>query len=340
MVASPVAHLHNAPHAALLEAEQLLRKLEASQGPEIEAIRDQIKQARTLTSEAIVNLHDNFTELNDNTRTQQECISNLLESMGSGSDVDSESGDSLNLEWFVDKASTLLSRFADLIVHFSKQSVQVGYKIDDVVDQFDDMFRLVSKVDSIADKTNILAINAAIEAARTGEAGAGFRVVSNEVRELSRGTKSLNVDIVSRMNGARDKVGDLRSLVEVMASNDMQVALDAKSDVDSMLDQIQTLNSNMMEGLQKIRAASHAVDENTASAVRALQFEDIVNQVLTRTEDQLNRLAETVAASDELGRPIGLQAKMDQLNQLSTQQQSDFNPVEQASMEAGDIELF
>jgi methyl-accepting chemotaxis protein len=71
----------------------------------------------------------------------------------------------------------------------------------------DDITSLLDLIDDIADQTNLLAVNATIEAARAGDAGRGFRVVADEVRRLAERSKRSAADIARMVEATRSETG-------------------------------------------------------------------------------------------------------------------------------------
>jgi len=105
----------------------------------------------------------------------------------------------------------------DAVTHVASELNEVGKVIAAVEKQSDNIGSVLDVINSIAEQTNLLALNAAIEAARAGEQGRGFAVVADEVRSLAQRTQSSTKEvqdiIVELQNGARRSVqivGQLR----------------------------------------------------------------------------------------------------------------------------------
>lgn len=312
----------DAPAAASLPAA-----LRAAHSNEVALAQAEIHQARELLGNAVRTLMTSFHQLSHDTKAQRDQVAALLRDMN-----DAEGGASnwLNLPSFVQKTTDVLEGFASVLVRFSKQSVRIAYQIDDMIEHIDAIFHLVSEVDGIAEETNILAINAALEAARAGELGRGFGVVASEVRGLSRSTKKLNEAIGARILGARATMDQVREAVREIASQDMTVALEAKGGVDSMLDQLHSVNTEFGSALGRIGEFTKRVEAGTDEAVRGLQFEDMVGQLLNHLQQRVDHMDSIVSAS---GPPAATVATGESPLRKS-------GPVTQQSMDAGGVELF
>jgi methyl-accepting chemotaxis protein len=300
--------------AALVEAHET----------EIALAQHEVDQTRELLGTAVRTLMSSFHQLSSDTKAQRDQVAKLLKDMN-----DAEGGGSnwLNLPSFVQKTTDVLENFASVLVRFSKQSVRIAYKIDDMIEHIDAIFHLVSEVDGIAEETNILAINAALEAARAGELGRGFGVVASEVRGLSRSTKKLNEAIGARILGARSTMDQVREAVQEMASQDMTVALEAKGSVDGMLEQLHAVNAEFNLALSRIGEFTRRVESGTDEAVRGLQFEDMVGQLLAHLQQRLTHMQGMVSN----GAPV---------RSSGTSALRKSGPVSQQSMDAGSVELF
>lgn len=138
------------------------------------------------------------------------------------------------------------------------------------------IFDIVSIVQTIAEQTNLLSLNASIEAARAGEHGKGFAVVAEEVRKLSDQTKSSVTNVSGLISGTKEQVDKISSYitsVEGLAKTGMNSTNEAHLFFDEIVDSIDhsKVKSEKVEGEMKeislaVEDISHAIAQLAGSA--------------------------------------------------------------------------
>lgn len=321
----------------------LMRDIAHEFGNESVALKNELDKASGLVGAAVVALGKGFVEINGHTSAQATALQKLVATMKGEVQMGSEKA-CPNIVQFAGETADILQYLVDLLVTIGKQSMATVYKIDDMSNQVDMIFDLLEDVESIAAQTNLLALNAAIEAARAGDAGRGFAVVASEVRKLSQNSSQFNEQIRERVHAARATINEVRRIVGEVAAKDMNMAIVAKGRADEMLVDIKKINIRVADGLNHVDQLAGNIANSVALTVRGLQFEDIVRQLLGYVvqrmvaQQVLMRRFEEVCSTDAiLLASQTLETLQLMLNELRAQ---GHNPVDNANMEAGSVELF
>ena len=177
---------------------------------------------------------------------------------------------------------------------------QTGKVISTLAQKTDQIGEITQVIDDIADQTNLLALNAAIEAARAGEQGRGFAVVADEVRKLAERTTKATKEIADTIKAIQDGVHDANvSMVE--ATNTVKVGLQLTEEVESSLQKIVEHAVSVNDLAAQVSASSEeqskAAEEISRSidGINTISQESAngVRQIASATED-LNRLTENL----------------------------------------------
>ncbi|WDS36865.1 methyl-accepting chemotaxis protein [Pseudoxanthomonas sp.] len=330
------------------EQDQLLSDLRSFVGNEIEGSRGEIERARELIRQAVSGLGGSFEAMNRKSREQSQALARIVDRAGD------DGGAGVDVARFAQHASSRMEQLVEALEQVSGQSTTTVHHIDEMAQHLDGIFALLEDVKSIADQTNLLALNAAIEAARAGEAGRGFAVVADEVRNLSERSTTFNEQIRKLAHSSKDAIAKVRETVSHMASRDMDRSREARVEAASMLNNVAAINRSLGDGMREISECGRAIDSSVADAVRALQFEDIATQALGGVHTHLDRLTainrEAVGLQELLhrhgGAPDGelvaaLQRVGTRLREMRVEwERPPHKAVAQQNMGAGTVELF
>ncbi|MCU8050003.1 methyl-accepting chemotaxis protein [Shewanella sp. SM65] len=173
-----------------------------------------------------------------------------------------------------------LTKAMGFVATMSKESMEAKLAVSKVADSSMNISRILEVISSIAAQTNLLALNAAIEAARAGEQGRGFAVVADEVRALASKTQSSTNDISTLIDALQKEVQSASGIIDKGAER----AQMAVSQTEQALNSLNSMVSQIEEISGQVTHIAAAAEEQSAVT-------EEVNRNITGISDSASELA-------------------------------------------------
>ena len=240
---------------------------------EISSLKAQIAELTTNHQTDIDHLH----EEDDDRALTKEIWLLLLDSMSSiheiresfadaNTQVMQENKNLGTLDGVFDESSNVLNHILDSVSHIEKEANSSSAKMASLVSASENIASFVDVISNISGQTNLLALNAAIEAARAGEQGRGFAVVADEVRALAQNTGDATAKISDLIGIVKNDTSEAGSCIDDLTQYSADIVTKnetLKSTYDSLLSSSknmrQTIELASIQGFIQVVKLDHIV---------------------------------------------------------------------------------
>ena len=235
--------------------------------------QSEIEQVATAMNE----MSATVTEVSKNAASAAEAATNADDRAKDGSEVVNTTVQTIN------NLASEVVRTSEVIEHLKGDSLSIGAVLDVIRD--------------IAEQTNLLALNAAIEAARAGEQGRGFAVVADEVRTLAsrtqQSTQEINDMITRLQNGANEAVSAMetgRSQAEESVAQAAKTG-EALNEITLVVDNIESMNMQIASAAEEQSSTAEEINRNIVNISEVAQETAVGSQRTSSSSDALAQLA-------------------------------------------------
>ncbi|MBN2643970.1 MAG: chemotaxis protein [Desulfuromonadaceae bacterium] len=327
--------------------KEMFAHLQQELSDQFASARQENHQVQTILSDAISKLIQSFTELDKQSSRQQELAAAISGSGSSGSGQ-------MSFNQLFTTIEHSLNNLLESTQNSSQGTRDLFEAMAQTQNQFQSVISMLNDVRKIADQTNLLAVNASVEAARAGAAGSGFAVVAEEVRNLSIRSNRFSQQIDDSVQGIARSLQQVERAMHKLAEDSERLVEEEKQQVDVMMGEARRFHDVVDGGAREIGEISQQIALLVGAAVTSMQFQDMATQVVdtvTRRMDAMDEMMSNLTlldvnvADDCCEQKEMFVQHMAMLRSMidgarETIEQSHHNPVSQKSMDDGDIELF
>ncbi|MEQ8396730.1 HAMP domain-containing methyl-accepting chemotaxis protein [Thalassobaculum sp.] len=286
----------NMVRARELEEQEKLQQAERNR--RAEAMEQAINEFQTLSAERLEALRGVSDELGRSADTLAG-VANETKEQSTGAAVASDQT-AANVQSVSAAAEEMDSSFGEIVSQVSRASTSVENtsgrarqtltSIEDLQAQSEGIAQVIELITGIAEQTNLLALNATIEAARAGEAGKGFAVVASEVKSLATQTGKATEEIADKIRRVQESCG---------------TSVEAVRAIVSSIEEVNEISAAISAAVEQQKAATSEITRNMQEAARGTEQ---LSSNIARVNEATDRTSSTVGGVTDAARRTGTEA--------------------------------
>jgi methyl-accepting chemotaxis protein len=184
---------------------------------------------------------------------------------------------------FASKGQTDLARMEDAMHHMESASKSISGRLETINEKAENITNVVTTITKVADQTNLLSLNAAIEAEKAGEYGRGFNVVAREIRRLADQTAVATLDIEQMVEGMQSAVS--AGVMEM----DKFIA-----DVKQSVQDVGNISGQLGRIIEQVQALSPSFDEVSVAMGHQSENANKANHAVAGLSEEIRSTAESL----------------------------------------------
>jgi methyl-accepting chemotaxis protein len=216
-----------------------------------------------------------------------------------------------------------LSQVVDALKQMQRSRDALATEIASIVAYITELQAMAEEVKMIAFQTNLLSVNAAIEAAHAGEHGRGFAIVAQEVQVLSRASRDMGQKINQRIGSITDTLRKIDTSSKALTGQDAEALRTSEGSIRSVLERQRQRVQEFAATADSSRSEHNEIRNSIEDSLVRLQFQDRVSQILAQIVSAMQLMAESGAADAGGGPQAGAPADSGRLDRMASTYTTD-----------------